>query len=176
MTNTPLAGNDNTIRRGLERCKSTYWIRLNELQQLNLFFVCVVIQYLCTAQVGCTLDRLRGSVGTPRPGPCAVEDTPPHTGACVRGEVLHSWGSGWHSSYRTHSPPHIYDTPGLQHNPCEKPDRDQQTLRDKDAHSAYVHMPALTSRLCWNHIRWTKLHNGHKIDADLNSYLRPWQV
>lgn len=84
-------------------------------------WVCAVFWYLCTAQVGCTPDKLRGSVGTPRPGACALEDTPPHTGACVGQEVVHSWGSEWRFSHRTHSLLHSCGTPGLQDNPWWRP-------------------------------------------------------
>lgn len=141
-------------------------------------FVCIVFQYLCTAREGGTLDRPRGSVGTPRLAQHALEDTPPHTGACAGGEALHSWGSGWRSCHKTHSPPRSHDTPGLQDNPCERPNRDQQAhKRNAQLHWTYDEciFCIWTSWFCWNNISWTRLHNGLKLDAlHSNSHLRPW--
>jgi len=99
---------------------------VNEFNQLTLSLfvtlVCIVFRYLCTALVGCTLDRPRGSDGTRLPGQYALEDTSPHTGACVRGEALHRWGSEWRSSHRTHSRARSCDTAGRQDNPCWDPE------------------------------------------------------
>lgn len=80
--------------------------------------------------MSCTPDRPRDSAGTRCPAQRVPEDTRPHTGACGGGEVLHSSGSGWRSTHRTHSPAHSYDTPDPQGNPCGRQNRDIHLCTD----------------------------------------------